>query len=276
MYSEYYNFGGCTLNITGDEHWSDTIDCSRFRVPKASAAHTIRVLIGGESSPPPESAVRDGCMCRWREGSRSCLLHRYDRQYSALAVRENGETRLCLSPDYAGKLSVQTILESAGLFDILAEQELVVLHASYIVTGGKALLFSGPSGAGKSTQAALWEKYCGAKVVNGDRTLVRVTDATAHGIFLAGTSGICENISAPVRAIIFPERSQRSALHELRPVESFARLLGQCAYYPWDPRSLETTSALAAQLAGSVPIYRFECRRDESSVHELQARLAQI
>lgn len=66
------------------------------------------------------------------------------------------------------------VLESAGLFDILADAGMLVLHSAYIVTRqGEGILFSGPSGIGKSTQAALWQHYGAAQTVNGDRALVR-------------------------------------------------------------------------------------------------------
>lgn len=68
----------------------------------------------------------------------------------------------------------RVVLESAGLFDILADAGMLVLHSAYIVTRqGEGILFSGPSGIGKSTQAALWQHYGAAQTVNGDRALVR-------------------------------------------------------------------------------------------------------
>lgn len=74
---------------------------------------------------------------------------------------------------YRAGASVRAVLEAAGLFDIFADVGMLVLHSAYIVTrGGEGILFSGPSGIGKSTQAALWERFAGARTVNGDRALV--------------------------------------------------------------------------------------------------------
>ena len=75
---------------------------------------------------------------------------------------------------YRTGASARVVLESAGLFDILADAGMLVLHSAYIVTRqGEGILFSGPSGIGKSTQAALWQRYGAAQTVNGDRALVR-------------------------------------------------------------------------------------------------------
>ena len=92
---------------------------------------------------------------------------------------------------YRESLSTQTVLEAASLFDILADAGMLVLHSAYIITRqGQGILFSGPSGIGKSTQAALWQRYAGAEIVNGDRALVRPDTGTVSGVFYAGTSGI--------------------------------------------------------------------------------------
>ena len=48
----------------------------------------------------------------------------------------------------------------------------LVLHCSFLDAGGSALLFSGPSGIGKTTQAQLWVREKGARIINGDRALL--------------------------------------------------------------------------------------------------------
>ena len=117
---------------------------------------------------------------------------------------------------------------------------MLVLHSAYIVaSAGKAILFSGPSGVGKSTQAALWERCAGARVVNGDRALVDVGKKTANGIFYSGTSGISENVTAPVRAIVLLGQGSENRVLVPSPQAAFAGVLSQCAYYEWDVSSAE-------------------------------------
>lgn len=274
MHSECYAFGGVRLCLTGEVPWQSSSVCQPFRAADGPAHHTIRVTVGDVSTRPPEGAARQGGISRWLEGGRFCMMQEYGEHYTTLAVREGDVTVLRLSESYRDTLSSRTILESAGLFDLLADRGLLILHSAYIVTRqGQGILFSGPSGAGKSTQAELWRQYAGAEVINGDRALVQPGGGMVHGILYSGTSGICRNVSAPLRAIILPEQAVENRLYTLRPKEVFARLLSQCAYYPWAVDSASRMTELAAQLVGTAPVYGMACRRDESAVRALETEL---
>lgn len=200
MYNKYYTFGSVTLELTGEKVWKLSDLCRPFRAEPRPADHTIHVTVGDDMPQPPEGAAHEATLYRWREGERFCLLQDYGSRYRAFAARQGGLTEVRLSEGYRETASDRVILESAGLFDLLADFGMLILHSAYIVTPqGQGLLFSGPSGAGKSTQAELWRQYAGAQVINGDRSLVRPGDGTVHGILYSGTSGICQNVSAPLR-----------------------------------------------------------------------------
>ena len=274
MYNEYYCFGGVTLCLTGDAPWQPSEICQPFRIEGGPADHTIRVTVTDALPQPPKNADRQGPTCRWREEGRFCLLQDYGGRYASFAAREGDTTEVELSEGCRDTLSPRVILESAGLFDLLADFGMLILHSAYIVTPeGEGILFSGPSGAGKSTQAELWRQYAGAQVINGDRSLIRPADTTVHGILYSGTSGICHNVSAPLRAIVLPVQAAENRLYTLRPQETFVRLLNQCAYYPWAADSAARMTELAAQLVGAVPVYAMECRKDESAVQALKTQL---
>ena len=274
MYDEYYSFGGLTLHLTGNEPWLPSDICQPFQGEGGVADHTIRVTLGNELPRPPEGADHQNTIYRWREKKRFCQLQDYGGRYAAFAAREGDTTELRLSEGYRDTLSARVILESAGLFDLLANFGMLILHSAYIVTQeGEGVLFSGPSGAGKSTQAELWRQYAGAQVINGDRALVRPCDGTVHGILYSGTSGICRNVSAPLRAIVLPVQAAENRLYTLRSQEIFARLLNQCAYYPWAADSASQMTELVAQLMNTVPVYCMECRKDESAVRALETQL---
>ena len=271
MYSEYYTFGGVTLRLMGETPWQPSDICQPFRTEGGAADHTIHVTIADALLQPPEDAAHQCGVYRWREGKRFCLMRNYGDLYAACAIRESDATEVRLSEGYRDTLSARTIMESAGLFDLLADFGMLILHSAYIVTPeGDGILFSGPSGAGKSTQAELWRQYAGAQVVNGDRSLVRPADATVHGVLYSGTSGICRNVSAALRAIVLPVQAAENRLYALRPQETFVRLLNQCAYYPWAADSADRMTELAARLVNAVPVYGMDCRKDESAVRALQ------
>lgn len=274
MYREFYAFGGVTLCLSGTEPWQSSPMCEPFRAQPGAAAHMICVHFCDEIPDPPPGAVQNACLWRWHEGESLYLMQRYDRRYSSLAVRQGDTTRLLFSQEYRRTLSARVILESAGLFDLLADFGMLILHSSYIVTRqGEGILFSGPSGAGKSTQAALWERYAGARVINGDRALVHPKRRTVHGIFYAGTSGICLRESAPLRAVVLPVQAAVNRVSVPAKRAAFAALLNQCAYYPWAEDSASKMTELAAQLVSNVPVYRLECRKDEGAVAALSEEL---
>lgn len=271
MYNKYYTFGGVTLELTGEKVWKLSDLCRPFRAEPRPADHTIHVTVGDDMPQPPEGAAHEATLYRWREGERFCLLQDYGSRYRAFAARQGGLTEVRLSEGYRGTASDRVILESAGLFDLLADFGMLILHSAYIVTPqGQGLLFSGPSGAGKSTQAELWRQYAGAQVINGDRSLVRPGDGTVHGILYSGTSGICRNVSAPLRAIVLPVQGAENRVYPLRPKEAFMALVNQCAYYPWAADSAARMTELAAALIGAVPVYGLTCRKDEGAVRALE------
>lgn len=271
MYNKYYTFGGVTLELTGEKAWKLSDLCRPFRAEPRPADHTIHVTVGDDMPQPPEGAAHEATLYRWREGERFCLLQDYGSRYRAFAARQGGLTEVRLSEGYRETASDRVILESAGLFDLLADFGMLILHSAYIVTPqGQGLLFSGPSGAGKSTQAELWRQYAGAQVINGDRSLVRPGDGTVHGILYSGTSGICQNVSAPLRAIVLPVQGEENRVYPLRPKEAFMALVNQCAYYPWAADSAARMTELAAALIGAVPVYGLTCRKDEGAVRALE------
>lgn len=235
--------------------------------------HEIHVRLADDMPTTPDTASSSFRTYRWRTGSQRHTLQDYAFGFT-YAVTESDFTELTVSSRYAENLRTQLLLEGVDLFDILAERGMLVLHSSYVLRAeGDAILFSGASGIGKSTQAELWREFAAARVINGDRSLVDVDRGMAHGIFYSGTSGICENHSAPIRAIVLPEQRAENRVFVPAHREAFMRLLNQCSYYPWDADSASEMTELVARLVGRVPIYRLDCRKDEGAVRALENEL---
>lgn len=144
---------------------------------------------------------------------------------------------------------------------LLLRHNALLLHSSVVVYDGKAVLFSGPSGAGKSTQARLWEEHLGAKVINGDRTVIRATPDgfTGGGSMWSGTSGIFCPDQAPIAGIVLVEHGPCEKLERLG-FEAFKPLFTQTIVNSWDPEFISRVTGLLSQLMDCVPIYRLSCR----------------
>lgn len=273
MFSERLSFGGAALHLYGETPWQLSPMCAPFRTDAETPAHEIHVRLADDMPTTPDTAVSSFRTYRWRTGAQRHMLQDYGVGFT-YAVTEGGFTELTVSSRYAENLRTQLLLEGVDLFDILAERGMLVLHSSYVLRAeGDAILFSGASGIGKSTQAELWREFAAARVINGDRSLVDVDRGMAHGIFYSGTSGICENHSAPIRAIVLPEQRAENRVFVPAHREAFMRLLNQCSYYPWDAESAALMTELVARLVGRVPIYRLDCRKDEGAVRALENEL---
>lgn len=244
MLSEFYEFGGTLFRIDSEEPLLE----SKYTAPFACAGtktpdFVITVGYSGEK-------MQNGFSTANRSGS---------------------SVRIEFAESYRGKISAKNALEESGIFRMLAEHGGVVLHSSYIITQrGEALLFSAPSGTGKSTQAELWRSYAGAKVINGDRALVKAENGvTANGILFSGTSGISENVTAPLRAIVLLRQSEKNEIRSVSGKEAFMRLLPQCSYYPDEEENLRIVTGILAEIISAVPVYDFGCVPDESAVSAL-------
>ena len=244
MLSEFYEFGGTLFRIDSEEPLLE----SKYTAPFACAGTKTPdfVITVGYSGEKTQNGFSN-------------------------ANRSGSSVRIEFAERYRGKISAKNALEESGIFRMLAKRGGVVLHSSYVFTKqGEALLFSAPSGTGKSTQAELWRSYAGAKVINGDRALIKAQNGvTANGIFFSGTSGICENVTAPIRAIVLLRQSFANELKKVSGKEAFMRLLPQCSYYPKEEENLKLVTGILAEIISAVPIYDFGCVPEKSAVTAL-------
>ena len=168
-----------------------------------------------------------------------------------------------------------SILNLIGLEKILLDNSAFLLHSSFIRYCGKGILFSAPCGTGKSTQADLWEKFRSSETMNGDRAGVRCMDGVwkAFGMPFAGTSGIYQNKSAPITAIVTLAQGPENVIRRLRPMEAVRKLLPECSCRRWDSDFMNEMLNLLLELVQQVPVYLLECRPDEGAVNLLHDTL---
>lgn len=188
-------------------------------------------------------------------------------------ARLQGKTiYLTLSPAYARTLSDFSLFNAFDLIGLLLENSRFVLHASFVLHNGEAILFTGASGIGKSTQAELWNHTRGADIVNGDRTLISFLDgkAVAHGFINCGSSDICKNISAPIKTVVILSQSTENAVWEPDGIEAFKALICQCAYEVTSRRQVEKIVSLIAEFTSNVKILRLDCTNTPSAVECLE------
>lgn len=160
------------------------------------------------------------------------------------------------------------LLNLLGLENILLSQGGILLHASLIQWQGRGIVFSAPCGTGKSTQAALWEKYLGSEVFNGDRAGLRCVDGRwiAYGMPFAGTSGIYRKESVPVSAIVVLAQGPENRIQRLQPMDAVRKLLPECSCRRWDRDFMDRILSILLLLVAQIPVYHLECRPDQDAV----------
>ena len=157
----------------------------------------------------------------------------------------------------------------------MMRRDALVLHCAYMERGGKAILFSAPSGTGKTTQATLWEKHRGTRVVNGDKALLRSADGvwTANGWPVCGSSQVCHDESMPIRAIVMLSQGKENAIERLAPFAAFSQIYSQITINFWNRDAQQRAMDLIEQLVTQVPVYHLRCTISEEAVACLEAEL---
>lgn len=155
---------------------------------------------------------------------------------------------------------------------ILMEEQAMILHAALVDTPYGGILFSGNSGAGKSTQAELWCCYKNAKLINGDRPILKKTSDgwRAYGSPYAGSSRCHLSESCKVRAIIFVKQAKTCELKRLSSVEKFRKVFGNLTVNLWDQEFVSKAGAFTQKLIEEVPIYEFQCTKEQEAVTVLE------
>lgn len=186
-----------------------------------------------------------------------------------LTIYCNGESIADLQMD------AMHLMGSVGLHHRLLQRSIGVLHASYIAYRGKAILFAAPSQVGKSTQAELWRRYAGARVINGDRALLCPIGGKWHagGWLSCGSSGISENQTLPLAAIVLLEQGTDNSLRRTSGKDRLHSLLTGLESFHWDIADVDLAIAAAQRMAEQIPVLHFSCRPDEDAVRTLQEYL---
>lgn len=155
---------------------------------------------------------------------------------------------------------------------ILVENNRVMFHCSYIIDNGEAILFCGKSGIGKSTQADLWAKYNGAEIINGDKAVIYMNDGVPYvsSVPVAGTSGICKNKSAPLKAIISLGKAKENRLSKLSSISALTKVFENCIFDSWRDGEADKCIGIISEIIKNVNVYDFACLPDETAVEVLK------
>lgn len=285
MTSEFsVRFGELTVRYVGE---LDGLELGshqrRFLESEKAADLTVHISRPTQLTPPAGTLL-------WESNEErvycdaGCTLHYYSfvppaaRDYLRLRSDESVPDRL--SVELLRELPFQTekvLLSNLEMERVLHRRGQTVLHASWVMHKEMALLFSGNSGVGKSTQAELWHRFRGTRIINGDKVGIAFPAGcvTAVGMPFAGSSTYYEDASAPVRAIVMLEHAPFDAIRLLSKQEAVRLLARQMPCQRWCASDVTAVLDYAARIAAQVPVYLLRCTKEESAVALLERTLAE-
>lgn len=191
-----------------------------------------------------------------------------------MALRYDAETVLKNNPQLQSLDMAEYMLSGAVFARQLLQYDGFQLHASSVILGGHAYLFSAPSGTGKSTHTEKWVRLFGARYLNDDKPALRLKDGRwmAYGTPWSGKHDLSHPEKAPLGAIAFLCRGTENAIRRLEPQEAIPYYISQL------PRVIsgelmERQLTLLDQLLQDVPVYLLTCRNDDEAAWTARAAM---
>ena len=146
----------------------------------------------------------------------------------------------------------------------------MIFHASYIGYEGSGIVFTAPSQTGKSTQARLWQQHLSAEILNGDKAGIHLGEIpTVCGVPFSGTSGICQNVSLPLKAIVVLSQAPENTVRRMKPIEAIQALCPNLFVDQAITEEWHIAMRLLMDLVEQVPVYALACTPDERAVETL-------
>lgn len=204
-----------------------------------------------------------------------------DTEYYAHRItddKKNNLHRILIPEEYKGMIWTRLVFSLINFDDLAAGFGASVFHASVVDCGGDAILFTAPCGTGKSTQAALWEKFRNADVINGDKALIYEKNGEffVSGIPFSGSSSICKNRILPVKAIIRLSQAKENKAECLKGVNAYKAVYEGCYHSKWSAEYNNATSLVAEKFAIGVHVVSFACLPDETAVDCLEKFISEL
>ena len=161
--------------------------------------------------------------------------------------------------------------------DLFIEKNIVVFHGSSFAIDDNGFILTARSGVGKSTHARLLKQLLGDKFayINDDKPLLEVNDKSLmlYSSPWNGKERKGNNIKAPLKAVIFLDRSEFNSYKKLTDKEEiFYRLLGQI-YLPINKEKRQKGLIIVDTLLKRINFYQINVNMDISSAEMTYERI---
>lgn len=166
-------------------------------------------------------------------------------------------------PEYHYPASyLETLAVYREIANRLLPKGVLLMHGSVVAVDGEAYMFTALSGTGKSTHVRLWRELFGerAVMVNDDKPLLRIDKdrVMVYGTPWDGKHHLSNNISVPLRAIVYLQRGEDNGIVKIQPSEMLPILLQQ-TYRPGSAMETLSVMSLLDTLSKNVTFYSLHC-----------------
>lgn len=280
-----YHFAGMDFLVEMPDElcYRDHRRLAPFQVDAVTEPHCFSYTLTEELPAPEGACIAAEAVCRvYREGDArvqyiGSVTEGWELAY--MRAEHRGKQHRVQIKRYPNveRLGVHTVLNAMQPEQLITEVEGFLFHSALIEYEGAGILFTAPSGTGKSTQAELWKKFRGARIINGDRSAVRITEkgVLAEGIPFCGSSEYCENASLPLKAIVYLQQAPETTICRIGGYQAFRRIWEGCSVNTWDSEHVQKVSGTVERVLRQVPVYLLSCTPDESAVMALEKMLGE-
>ncbi len=280
MTEKYYEIGGSTVRVCAPLGVLDVDNgqLAPFEISAAQPDREVHIAFVQTLTPPTGTEVfRSPERQVYCDGPAFLTYVGSDDNSAYMRIHREGSCSTVEAKRTAFPHLVQSrgVLTAMEVEHIVAQNQGILLHASFIEYEGQGILFTAPSGTGKSTQAELWRCLRGAQVLNGDRAIAcRVGERfAASGVPFSGSSGICFNKTVPLQAIVYLSQAPATCICSLRGIRAFRAIWEGCSLHTWNRDDVEACTRTLTDLVQEIPVYHLSCTPDESAVRALETEL---
>lgn len=277
-----YRIGHFIFEITGISEELMPFNLSKFKTDEIPEYHYHIDIVDDIAIDDKNFIVNKQAIKIVKNGdleTRYLALPGDNKFYAKCKETTQSHTEIIYCRDYLKYLDSDTVFNSLlSLERRMNSYKSYILHSSYIVYQGQAILFSAPSGTGKSTQADLWKKYRDIEIINGDRTLLTKEGERfyANGWPVCGSSKICHNRRYPIKAIVMLEQGPVNEIKELSGIEKTRRLLREITINYHNQEYLDNTLDFIGQLIKELLIIDLSCTISQEAVDILDDYLKEV
>ncbi|GHV71735.1 hypothetical protein FACS189420_7770 [Bacteroidia bacterium] len=198
---------------------------------------------------------------RMKQNAAPLLMEIYPWEDAFLAVTNMDEN----TPGYKLRFAVWMAFGIAA-----AHRQILPVHASTIVCGGKSILFLGESGTGKSTHSRLWlNNIPDTKLLNDDSPLLCIKEEKkvyACGSPWSGKTPCYKNEQAPVAGIVRLSQAPRNRIKRLTGIAAIGALWPSCPpAFACDEALSDRMLEIISVVLQEVPVYSLECLPDAAA-----------